>query len=102
LEDLYRWDRVLYDESILTAASREALFTPWADTGQGAHYGYGWDIGNTAGRPSIVHGGGIFGFASYLARFPQDDALIIILSNGIQMPPRLIAEDLAQMLFSEQ
>jgi hypothetical protein len=49
-----------------------------------------------------VHGGGIFGFASYMARFPQDDALIIVLSNGIQMPPRLIAEDLAQMLFSGQ
>ena len=102
LEDLYRWDRLLYDESILTAASREALFTPWVDTGQGAHYGYGWDIGHTAGRPSIVHGGTIFGFASYMARFPQDDALIIVLSNGIQMPPRLIAEDLAQMLFSGQ
>jgi CubicO group peptidase (beta-lactamase class C family) len=102
LEDLYRWDRLLYGDSILTAASREAMFAPWADTGQGAQYGYGWDIGNTAGRPSVVHGGGIFGFASYMARFPQDDALIIVLSNGIQMPPRLIAEDLAQMLFSGQ
>ena len=102
LEDLYRWDRALYTDAILSEASREAMFTPWADTGQGADYGYGWDIGNTAGRPSIVHGGGIFGFASFMARFPQDDAVIIVLSNGIQMPPRHVAESLAQILFSVQ
>jgi CubicO group peptidase (beta-lactamase class C family) len=102
LEDLYRWDRALYTDAILSEASREAMFTPWADTRQGADYGYGWDIGNTAGRPSIVHGGGIFGFASFMARFPQDDAVIIVLSNGIQMPPRHVAESLAQILFSVQ
>ncbi len=99
LGDLYRWDRLLYEDDILGADSRQAFFTPWIDTGQGTDYGYGWDIGSTAGRPSIAHGGGIFGFASFMARFPEDDAVIIVLSNGIQMPPRLIAEDLAQILF---
>ena len=98
--DLYRWDRALYEDDILSTESRQAFFTPWMDTGQGTDYGYGWDIGNTAGRPSIAHGGGIFGFASFMARFPEDDAVIIVLSNGIQMPPRLIAEGLAQILFT--
>lgn len=100
--DLYRWDRALYEDDVLSAASRDAFFTPWTDTGQGADYGYGWDIGTTAGRPSIVHGGGIFGFASFMARFPEDDAVIIVLSNGIQMPPRIVAEDLAQILFANE
>jgi CubicO group peptidase (beta-lactamase class C family) len=100
--DLYRWDRALYEDDILSTASRQAFFTPWMDTGQGTDYGYGWDIGTTAGRPSIAHGGGIFGFASFMARFPEDDAVIIVLSNGIQMPPRLIAEGLAQILFTNE
>ncbi len=102
LEDLYRWDRALYGDDILSAASRQAFFTPWVDTGQGTDYGYGWDIGRTAGRSSIAHGGGIFGFASFMARFPEDDAVIIVLSNGIQMPPRIVAEGLAEILFSDQ
>ena len=102
LGDLYRWDRALYRDDVLSAPSRQAFFTPWMDTGQGADYGYGWDIGRTAGRPSIAHGGGIFGFASFMVRFPEDDAVIIVLSNGIQMPPRIVAEDLAEILFSSQ
>jgi CubicO group peptidase (beta-lactamase class C family) len=97
--DLYRWDRALYGEEVLSMVSRQAFFTPYVDTRQGTHYGYGWDIGTTAGRPSIAHGGGIFGFASFMTRFPEDDAVIIVLSNGIQMPPRIIAEGLSQILF---
>lgn len=100
VEDLYRWDRALYGDEVLSSMSREAFFTPYVDTRQGAYYGYGWDIGSTAGRPSIVHGGGIFGFASFMARFPEDDAVVIVLSNGIQMPPRIVAEGLADILFA--
>lgn len=100
LDDLYRWDQVLYQDDILSADSIEMMHTPWVDTGQGASYGYGWDIGTTVGHQSIAHGGGIFGFASYMLRFPNDDAVIIVLSNGIQMPPRIAAEELAGILFS--
>ncbi len=99
VEDMYRWDRALYGDQVLSSASREAFFTPHVDTRQGADYSYGWDIGTTVGRTSIAHGGGIFGFASFMTRFPEDDAAIIVLSNGIQMPPRIIAEGLAQILF---
>lgn len=102
LGDLYRWDRALKGNDILSESSKEAMYTPWVDTGQGAAYGYGWDVGSTLGHTSLVHGGGIFGFASYMARFPQDDAVIIVLSNGIQMPPRVVAEQLTQLLFNSR
>ena len=100
LGDLYHWDRALYGNDILNQNSMEAMHTPWVATGQGVDYGYGWDIGSTMGRPSIAHGGIIFGFASYMVRFPQDNAVIIVLSNGIQMPPRVVAEELTQLLFN--
>lgn len=99
VEDLYRWDRALYGGAVLSDESRKAFFAPYVDTGEGSHYGYGWEIGRTAGRSSVAHGGGIFGFAPFMARFPADDAVIIVLSNGIQMSPRVIAENLAQILF---
>lgn len=99
--DLYRWDRALYSDALLSAASRAAMFTPWvADTGNGTAYGYGWELGTMSGRETVSHGGAIFGFASYLARFPQDDAVIIVLSNGTQVPPRLVTEELAGILFA--
>jgi CubicO group peptidase (beta-lactamase class C family) len=98
--DLYKWDRALAAGSLLQASSREAMFSPWADMGQGYVYGYGWEIGQMAGRPSQTHAGNIFGFGSFIARFPEDDAVIVVLGNGLQMSPRAIAEELSRLLFA--
>lgn len=98
-QDLYRWDRALSSAQLLEEASLESMFTPWVEMGQGFSYGYGWEIGQTAGQPSQSHAGNIFGFGSFMARYPEDDATIIVLGNGLQMSPRLIAEDLAAILF---
>ncbi|MFN2135958.1 MAG: serine hydrolase domain-containing protein [Candidatus Promineifilaceae bacterium] len=97
--DLYRWDRALGGREILDATSEEAIFTPWVDSGQGFSYGYGWEIGQMAGRASQMHAGTIFGFASFIARFPQEEATIILLSNGLQQSPREISSELARILF---
>ncbi|MFN2163540.1 MAG: serine hydrolase domain-containing protein [Candidatus Promineifilaceae bacterium] len=98
--DLYKWDRALAAGSLLQASSLDAMFSPWVDMGQGYAYGYGWEIGQMAGRPSQTHAGNIFGFGSFIARFPEDDAVIIVLGNGLQMSPRSIAEELSHLLFA--
>ena len=99
VEDLYRWERALSSGTILQDSSTAAMFEPRIDTGHGFSYGYGWEIGQMAERPSQMHAGNIFGFGSFLSRFPQDDAVIIVLGNGLQQSPRRIAEDLAQIMF---
>lgn len=98
-QDLYRWDRALTSNQLLQEASLKSMFSPWVEMGQGFSYGYGWEIGQLAGRPSQTHAGNIFGFGSFMARFPEDDATIIILGNGLRMSPRIMAEDLADLLF---
>lgn len=98
--DLYLWDQALNDNQILNADSLKSMFTTWVGMGQGYSYGYGWEIGHLAGRPVQTHAGNIFGFGSFMARFPEDDATIIILGNGLQLSPRMIAEELANILFS--
>ena len=85
---------------MLRETSLETMFSPWVEMGQGYSYGYGWEIGQMAGRPSKTHAGNIFGFGSFIARFPENDAVIIVLGNGLQMSPRSIAEDLARILFT--
>jgi CubicO group peptidase (beta-lactamase class C family) len=100
VEDLYRWHQALNTDLILSAASRETMFTPWVDMDEGGSYGYGWQLEQTAGRPSQTHGGGIPGFNSYILRFPGEDAVVIVLSNATQNPPRGIAESLGALLFA--
>ena len=99
VEDLYLWDQALNDGQVIGKDSLESMLTPWIDMGQGYSYGYGLEIGHLAGRTVQTHAGNIFGFGSFMAHFPEDDATIIILGNGLQMSPRSMAEALANILF---
>lgn len=48
------------------------------------------------------HLGQIFGFTSCLARFPNDNACIIILSNLEETSIEDLAESLSEILFDEK
>lgn len=74
--DLYKWDRALYTDKLLSKASRDRMFTPFK-----SGYAYGWFIGDVAKRKVIRHGGGIDGFTTDITRFPDDDACVIVLNN---------------------
>lgn len=76
VDDLYRWDRALYTDNILTDESREEMFTPVK-----RDYGYGWGIQHLHGRKCIWHNGSIGGYRALIARYVDDDACIIVLDN---------------------
>lgn len=86
VEDLYKWDRALYEDEILSEESKKLMFTPQIPDGD-AHYGYGWVVGNMdVGKsidsvPIVAHGGGINGFNSLIVRFPEDEDLVVLLNN---------------------
>src|SRR5690348_545412 len=93
--DLYRWDRSLYTEKVLSKASKEKMWTPVKN-----NYGYGWGI-NVRGRKQVSHGGGINGFSTFIARYPDDDAFVVVLSNNQQANAGAIAAGLAGVMFGE-
>jgi D-alanyl-D-alanine carboxypeptidase len=96
VRDLYRWDRAMYGEKILTKASWEKMFTPVQHD-----YGYGLMVAPIANHRQIGHGGGIFGFTTYIARFPDDDAFVVVLSNFTNGNMQNIARDLAATMFGQ-
>lgn len=75
--DLLIWDQALYTERLLSADSREEIFTPALD-----NYAYGWRIGESLGRRQANHSGSGEGFSSYIIRFPDDHVTVIVLSNS--------------------
>ena len=97
VDDMYKWDRALYTDKILSNASRRQMFTVVMN-----NYGYGWDLSPMAQHQQIGHGGGIFGFSAYIARFPKDKALVIVLSNVEETDSKAIAASLAGTIFGEQ
>jgi CubicO group peptidase (beta-lactamase class C family) len=97
VQDLYKWDRALYADKILSKSSRDRMFTPVKQD-----YGYGWMLNRMANHKQIGHGGGIPGFTSFIARFPDDDAAVIVLSNNIAGNAQAVAAALAGTLFDEK
>jgi CubicO group peptidase (beta-lactamase class C family) len=82
IDDLYRWDRALYTDAVVPQSLLATAFTPHIrinSTEQG--YGYGWAIHRQFDRLVIEHNGGIEGFRTIIARYPNDQAVIIVLSN---------------------
>jgi CubicO group peptidase (beta-lactamase class C family) len=97
VEDLYIWDRALYTDKLLSRESLDKMFTPFLN-----NYAYGWSVSELSGRKLISHSGGINGFVTYIARFPEEDACIIVLCNLTASRTGQIFRDLAAILFGEQ
>ncbi|MDQ3799146.1 MAG: serine hydrolase [Acidobacteriota bacterium] len=96
VEDLLRWDQALYAESFLSRKSLDAMFTPEKNG-----YAYGIGVGTRNNRRLIAHTGGIEGFSSHIARFPDQRATVIVLMNNDNAAASLIADDLTAILFGE-
>jgi CubicO group peptidase (beta-lactamase class C family) len=93
-EDLLRWDQALYTDKLVSQKSLDEMFTP-----EKGGYGYGWSIGQRFGRRAIGHGGGIYGFATHIDRFPADRVTVIVLSNVEGASASRMANDLAAIVF---
>ena len=52
------------------------MFTPYI-----GDYGYGWVITEAFGHKVIMHARGLQGFVAVIARFVEDDVVIILLCN---------------------
>lgn len=82
VDDLLIWDQALYGERILSAASKEKMFTPGL-----SNYGYAFVIHKGA-VTRIEHGGGINGFNTVISRDIEPKRLYVLLNNtgGAPLP----------------
>ncbi len=97
VEDMYRWDLALQGEKILSAASKQKMYTPFKD-----NYAYGWAVDQQSGRKRIGHNGGISGFVTAFARFPDERAVVVILSNFTGSPMAPLTRAMTAILFDEK
>ena len=86
VEDLYKWDSMLYNPTIISKQSLEQIFTPgkneWENEKYGKiGYGFGWFICGDENNKIIQHDGGFAGFRSYIERQVIHHNSIIFISN---------------------
>lgn len=81
--DLAKWDAALYTDRILTASSREQMWTPVKlNNGAIAAYGFGWRVEEVRGHRCIYHTGGRPGTSVAIYRYVDDKLTVIALTNG--------------------
>ncbi len=104
-EDLYKWNQALETDTFLSAPSLAAMFAPTIVVDESAdppsYYGYGWEMTEHLGRRLIWHVGRLAGFVMMTARYPDEEVVVIVLSNVGTASPDIIAQDMAAIVFGE-
>ena len=89
--DLVTWARTLFSGQMIRPDLLEAMTTPARlKDGSTTGYGFGLSIDAFDGHRRISHGGGINGFTSSLAYYPDDDLTIVVLANANTDLSRLV------------
>jgi len=98
VDDLARWDTTLAGDDILPQDQIAQLWKPEVTNTDvvGFAYGFGEYVGRVDGGRLVIHDGGINGFRSVLARWPDEGHLVVLLSNHEDTPDlRALAQDVA-------
>ncbi len=102
VEDLTTWNEAIFNGKVLQEKSLKAAFTPVVlNNGKkpdNASYGYGWALDEYRGQDVIEHGGGLHGFISQLARYPEEKLTIAMLTNITPTEVNINSNTLAEFL----
>ncbi|HKX33476.1 MAG TPA: serine hydrolase [Blastocatellia bacterium] len=90
--DLAKWDAALYTDRALKPSTLSQMWMPVKLNGGAAHpYGFGWELSRVGGHQRVHHGGSLPGFRAQFSRFPDDRLSVVVLTNGDNADPNLIA-----------
>lgn len=101
--DLLKWSRNISKGTMFKQGTREIIFTPNlpAENKEHSSYGYGWYIKGADETPlAYHHGGGTWGYTSYIAIYPNEDVTIILLSNVASLPIESFWNDISKFVFN--
>ena len=90
VEDLFKWDRILYTNKLVSQINLQEAFTPGKlnddsiiDIGfRDNSYGFGWRIQNGDDGRMVWHTGHFEGYSNLIMRYTDLDRTIICLSNN--------------------
>jgi CubicO group peptidase (beta-lactamase class C family) len=108
VEDLFRWNEALFAGKVVSPALFQLAIQPveLPAGADGLDYGFGLVISQHRRIPMIHHSGGLNGWTSELARFPEQRCTIVVLTNrsSVDSPnltPSAISAKFADLLLAE-
>ncbi len=102
--DLARWNQALHGGRVVSAELYRAMTSPAPlPDGRTHPYGFGLALDETNGRPTIGHGGAIFGFRTDSLYVPSEDLFVAVLANNEEpaTSPPVVAARLVALALGE-
>ncbi len=96
-EDLLRWEQGLFNGKLLSTESLAKMTTPFKNDNA-----LGLIVRTVNGRKVIEHAGGMNGFYTYLAYFPEDKLTVVALGNLNGSPSEQIVRSLAALAHGDK
>ena len=90
--DLLRWEQGLFGGKVVSPASLVKMTTPFKND-----YALGVVVQTSKGQKVIQHAGGIDGFNTFLAYYPDDKMTVAVLANINGQTPNEIGTKLADL-----
>lgn len=100
IDDMARWDAALYDDRLLSAASRALAFGQQVQVSsapEATYYGFGWRV---AGDRQW-HSGESIGFRNAIVRWPKQRLTVVVLSNRNDPTPYGLAVSIGRLFMDD-
>ena len=94
--DLLKWEQALFSGKVVSKASLDRMITPFKND-----YGLGITSALVQGRRVIAHGGGIDGFNTQLAYYPDSRTVVTVLSNVNGAVPGVLTGQLGSIMHGD-
>ena len=100
--DLYKWDRALYTDILVSIKTLEEAFTPGKlNNGRYIPYGFGFRIKQVENNRRMVYHNGLWnGFRTSFFRYVDDNSTIIIMDHSDCKAKHIIAKKIERILLS--
>jgi len=102
VEDIYLWDKALFENKLLSVESKELMFKPSTlNNGKKVNYGFGWDI-NENNNKIVSHTGWLASFGAYNQIDWETGYFLILLSNQIRPELMNLINDINKELYKPE
>ncbi len=98
--DLDIWLQELFSGRVISAESLAAALTPTIieTDSLDTKYGFGWFVDTHRGLRRVSHGGGLQGYSSHVAYYPDQKFSVIVLHNALPAAPGINTASLSEQI----
>lgn len=97
-EELSEWVKALLDARLIGAEKQSKAFSRTTlQNGKTIDYGWGWHVEDFSGSPHPYHDGSSIGFRNNILLFPEEELMVLVLTNRDEGDPKKEATAIARL-----